>query len=66
MASYEDEQAKLQKTNPIASAWIDQIIRRAGTSDADWSVLLAAGELLAEVEDRGTKLASRIIHERYK
>ena len=37
----------LELTSPEVKAAIEQICDKAGTSDADWQVLKAAGELLA-------------------
>lgn len=37
----------LERVPPNVRLAIEQVAERAGTYDADWSVLLAAGELLA-------------------
>lgn len=45
MATLDESMGKL---DPDVRECIQSVIDRAGTSDADWQVLLAAGELLAE------------------
>ena len=46
----------LAKVPPTVRMAIEQVCERAGTYDADWQVLKAAGEIIAELWMRNTQL----------
>lgn len=48
---YEESLAALRKRWPSAADWVEIIVERAGTSDADWAILEAAGEACADLEE---------------
>lgn len=50
----------IEEQTPEVAKAINDLIERAGTSDADWDVLLEAGNMIAELRN---PISSAIIHE---
>lgn len=49
----------LDKQPPNVRLAINAVVDRAGTYDADWQVLQAAGEIIADLWRRNTELTAR-------
>jgi len=56
------DELRIQQPEDIQAA-LDNIVDKAGTSDADWSVLLAAASIIAQLraEDKGDRVPVRCV-----